>query len=108
MTGRAEGLRPVPSLLVAQADVLRLEHFLIRGFVAQDEVESVHGLHHGPAGGHGERPEPQAQSARTLDTGPEEQPRSAGGNTGALQAALYGLRRAACTQTQQPPRGVRQ
>lgn len=40
----------VSSLLVPQADVLWFEHFLIGGFVAKDEVKSMHSLHHSPAG----------------------------------------------------------
>lgn len=57
-------------------------------------------------GNTGERPEPRARSAGTPDAGPEEQPRSEGGETGRLQDALYGTRWAACTLTQQPPGGV--
>jgi len=37
--------------LVPQANVLWFEHFLISGFVAKDEVKSMHSLHHSPAEG---------------------------------------------------------
>lgn len=40
---------PLASLLVPQANVLWFEHFLISGFVAKDEVQSMHSLHDSPA-----------------------------------------------------------
>lgn len=49
----------VSSLLVPQANVLWFEHFLISGFVAKDEVKSMHGLHHSPGEKHRQAaPEP--------------------------------------------------
>lgn len=45
----------LPSSLVPQADVLRLEHFLICCLIAKDEIQPVDGLHHSPAREYGQR-----------------------------------------------------
>ena len=36
----------LPNLLVPQADVLWLEHFLIRCLVTKDEIQSMNSLYH--------------------------------------------------------------
>lgn len=36
----------LPNLLVPQADVLWLEHFLIRCLVTEDEIQSMNSLYH--------------------------------------------------------------
>lgn len=46
--------RTSAGLLVPQAHVLWFEHVLISGFVAKDEVQSMHSLHDSPAREHKE------------------------------------------------------
>lgn len=45
-SGEIQKMTALPNLLVPQADVLWLEHFLIRCLVTEDEIQSMNSLYH--------------------------------------------------------------